>query len=943
MILSAVRITNFKQYAGEHPIVFSPTGLVAVIGQNGAGKTTLFEAIEWCLYGGKAVSKDNARTRDGGTPTMVEVDFEDLKTSTTWTVARRLTAGNSMTLVVRRTHGETSELVVEGVTPAEEYIKTTLIGLDYSAFTATYFTRQKELGWFSTKGATDRRELISKLLGQGMVKAAQDVLREQSKQAADTAKIVRARIDLDLGGIDFAANIAEAEAAEREAIAVRDERQRVHERLAAQLQDALSCMQEHERRKSEDDLLDRALLRNRSEHRAAVDGEQAIRLRIAQLQADIALLEGLDAEARALPQLSAEVEAILRVKNQVDEREKHLKRIVTLERQHAAKSAEVPTLRATAFPDATSTERVNHLDPEQDASALLAAIDALDLHAAQGRRESLTQLQHLADAVDAEQVKLNRYQERQAELLDIERSLLAQGDLEAHRGRLVDQVAVLTTALGELEADKRAQRATVEKSASIIAKLERLELDAQCDTCQRPFQPDEVGVLIATFRANKAGAEEREREAEQRISAAKRQREDLEAQAKQAEQLIEQLQDTRSRLETATGHIQAQEAAVEREERELQRLLAQLGLSTLPTAADHAAAETAIAQMEKAKSVRGAVAAVVSDLASIRRDRDGLREQVELLAAVHYDATKHAEVEAARDRASAAEGQARLIRRSEPELAEKIGEAAAAEARLAELAGEYRELEAQRTDLAFDHSALDQARTARDHAQELERTADGEVQAAGFAVQTASDRVEVAKAALRALEERIAEANTLQRTADELASVVTEMGEFDKYVVTKTAHLLGDKASDFLAVATDNRYSRLEFDENYTPRVFDGDRSFEHDQFSGGERDVIALSARLALSALIASRAPNPPRFAVLDEVFGSLDPDRRRNLLEMLKELVDSGESLRQAFLISHVEDVVHSPAIDEIWRVQVKHGSSTLEQSELFTDGQEEAEFGD
>ena len=86
MILSAVRITNFKQYAGEHPIVFSPTGLVAVIGQNGAGKTTLFEAIEWCLYGGKAVSKDNARTRDGGTPTIVEVDFEDPKTSTTWTV-----------------------------------------------------------------------------------------------------------------------------------------------------------------------------------------------------------------------------------------------------------------------------------------------------------------------------------------------------------------------------------------------------------------------------------------------------------------------------------------------------------------------------------------------------------------------------------------------------------------------------------------------------------------------------------------------------------------------------------------------------------------------------------------------------------------------------------------------------------------------------------------
>ncbi|MFM8593566.1 MAG: hypothetical protein ACKOCK_04130, partial [Chloroflexota bacterium] len=494
-------------------------------------------------------------------------------------------------------------------------------------------------------------------------------------------------------------------------MALRDERQRVHERLGVQLQDAVASLHEHERRKAEDDRFDRELLRTRSEQRAAIEKEQTIQLRIAQSLADLALLEGLDAKARALPQLSAEVEAILRVKTQGDEREKHLERIDTLERQHAAKSAEIPTLRATAFSDANRIAPLHSADPEQDASELLAAIDSLDLHAAQGRRETLAQLQHLAEAVDAEQVKLQRYQERQAELLDIERSLLAQGDLEAHRGQLVDQVAVLTTALGELEAEKRAQRATVEKSVSIIAKLERLELDAQCDTCQRPFQPDEVGVLLSTFRANKAGAEKQEREVDQRISAAKRQREDFEAQEKQAGQQIEQLQDTRSRLETATGHIQAQEAAVEREERELQRLLAQLGLSTLPTAADHVAAETAIAQMEKAKSVRGAVAALVSDFASIRRDLEGLRQQVELLAAVHYDATKHAEVEAARDRASAAEGQARLIRRSEPELAEKIGEATATEARIAELVAEHRELEAQRADLAFELSALEQART----------------------------------------------------------------------------------------------------------------------------------------------------------------------------------------------------------------------------------------
>jgi exonuclease SbcC len=90
----------------------------------------------------------------------------------------------------------------------------------------------------------------------------------------------------------------------------------------------------------------------------------------------------------------------------------------------------------------------------------------------------------------------------------------------------------------------------------------------------------------------------------------------------------------------------------------------------------------------------------------------------------------------------------------------------------------------------------------------------------------------------------------------------------------------------------------------------------------------VALAARLALSRLIGSQAANPPSFLVLDEVFGSLDRDRRANLLDLLGSLSGSAESFQQLFVISHVDDVRVSSAFNEVWRItELADGSSSLE----------------
>ncbi len=102
---------------------------------------------------------------------------------------------------------------------------------------------------------------------------------------------------------------------------------------------------------------------------------------------------------------------------------------------------------------------------------------------------------------------------------------------------------------------------------------------------------------------------------------------------------------------------------------------------------------------------------------------------------------------------------------------------------------------------------------------------------------------------------------------------------------------LGEIASELLSTVTDGKYDRLEFTEDYGIEVYDGEEDrFPLSQYSGGERDVIALCARLALSQVIGGQAATPIQFMVLDEVFGSLDIDRRRNLMEMLQRLMEEN-----------------------------------------------------
>jgi exonuclease SbcC len=164
-----------------------------------------------------------------------------------------------------------------------------------------------------------------------------------------------------------------------------------------------------------------------------------------------------------------------------------------------------------------------------------------------------------------------------------------------------------------------------------------------------------------------------------------------------------------------------------------------------------------------------------------------------------------------------------------------------------------------------------------------------------------------AREALAGVARREAERNERERAAAETGSELALHQELDRALTDLRDELnatlrpdLSELASAFLRDLTNARYTDLELDEDYSATLLDdGDPKAV---ISGGEEDVANLALRLAISQMIAERAGQPLSLLILDEIFGSLDEDRRGAVIDLLRSLADR---FPQVILITHIDSV--------------------------------------
>jgi exonuclease SbcC len=205
--------------------------------------------------------------------------------------------------------------------------------------------------------------------------------------------------------------------------------------------------------------------------------------------------------------------------------------------------------------------------------------------------------------------------------------------------------------------------------------------------------------------------------------------------------------------------------------------------------------------------------------------------------------------------------------------------------------------------LGFDEKNLDQIETLYD--SESTKLKDFELSIKGK-----ENDLNLFKKEIDQLNKKIEELNEQEKKAEEyedtliyLNKLEQILNKFKNYMISRIAPTLTQFASDLLRELTDGKYNRMEIDNDYNVSIFDQGEEFPLSRFSGGEEDLANLCLRLAISQVISAQTGTTgPGFVILDEIFGSQDLHRKRNLLQSLNGLTNK---FRQIFLITHIEDV--------------------------------------
>ncbi|MGQ0639922.1 MAG: AAA family ATPase [Gemmatimonadaceae bacterium] len=165
------------------------------------------------------------------------------------------------------------------------------------------------------------------------------------------------------------------------------------------------------------------------------------------------------------------------------------------------------------------------------------------------------------------------------------------------------------------------------------------------------------------------------------------------------------------------------------------------------------------------------------------------------------------------------------------------------------------------------------------------------------AVQVAAERALVAKSELERAQRMLDALQRDRRLHDELDRALSDLRTDLNFELRPE---LSDIASSLLAELTDQRYTELKLDDEYNVEVHS--EGVLKPVISGGEEDLANLVLRLSISQMIADRAGQSFSLLVLDEVFGSLDDERRQHVVELLRRLHDRFE---QVIVITHIDSV--------------------------------------
>ncbi len=935
MKLQRLQLSNFRQYI-DLDLTFDD-GITAIIGANGSGKSTLLEAICWALYGTEALrskveevrplflsSLESTSQRSRGTVPKVVLNFSlgDMVYE-----LERTPQGARL----YRLNGE-RVAIADGTTAVNDMVQKILGGMTYRQFLTSFFAQQGELEFLHFDKARRRNEVLRML---GLERVSRSAKWMDDQLTTERAEL-RGKQSLPLSPEEAQAQLKSAQEELNQALTELAEAEKALTAARAEWERWTPLAQEWEAKKTAHDSLQTQtqllqqtisarqqelsrLTRDVQEATAAKARLEELRPkgeRYKQVRDQLQAMEDLQRYEQRRAELRARIEAL---EAQVAERQQKLAHATAhlAELQEHKKALDEEEKRVVAL-----VQKVSELDDlrrqletmdrlKSDVQQKLAALDA-QITSMRGRLDDLKRQVEASEHIvqDLERTQ-QLVQEAEQRVHDLEAEFAR---LERLRGSVIAQA--------EAEANSvRRQMSEIEEKRQ---KVEALGPDGACPVCTRPLGEDFPSV-VKHFDSELEVAERRLQAALSRKAEAER---DTEA----IEQCRTSLQEARSDLQQYRERVaQLREQANQRERwsLEAQQLDKQIGalarqredLAASYDAQAHEALHQSVNELlPEAQRAQTEQQVLREKIAQWRREADRVREegrqaragledaqsqrrqaQLELSQLpTGYDATLHQRLRQELAELQPVWDEALQLRPVADRLSDLQTQYEGVEAALKQAEQQMESTQQKLIELAYD--AGEYQRVIEQYAQ-----CEGKVRQAETQVSVLQERVTQRSAQVQALEEQwqrlqehLRELRELQRAVQRDEIVRNWLRSFGDLLNGEVVPELQERAGELLNLLTDGRYTQIHISEDFEFTLLDEERP--KPIISGGEEDIVNLSLRLAMAEMICERTGQPLGLLVLDEVFGSLDADRRENALQLLRRLRDRFD---QIIIISHIEEI--------------------------------------
>ncbi|MCW5935369.1 MAG: SMC family ATPase [Fimbriimonadia bacterium] len=903
MRLIELELENFRQFS--RAVIPFQSGVTAIIGSNGAGKTTLFEGVIWAIYGSEAKRGDNQTLRNlWSDSNRVSARLEFELGGERYQVKRTLSEAH---VAVWREQGWVS--LATGLGPVTKKAEE-ILGMNLRQFETSFCAQQKELEFMAYE-KDKRREEISRMLGYERLSKAIETLKN------DLTNLRReiAGLKEGLGNPDhLKEQLAEVDEKIQEAEAREQARQTDLNAVQQQLEKAKPQKELAEQKKKTLDTLNNLIEQLKYRH------EQTTK-QFEQTKIDWKEIEEAHNRINELREIVKTYQTTRERLREMDDLAAHETERASLITEHSSCEEQKKLARARIKELEEKEQQLQDLQPQLDEHA------QWEKRLTQLREESqqANQRARLEASAQQQEKRLKELQKQLVETENLDDELKAQSQeqqaLQADLKQLETEIDKIREEWNRQKAECKANYDNLTKDTENLTqrrdRMQSLGKEGECPTCGQALG-DSFENAIFELEDALNQTETQRLATEKSLRLLESEPESFSAKREQHTQYQEKLR----ACETTIARLTQQQAERERQHKETKTVQEELDrlrieIDTLPTY-DPEEEKRVSEQLNKLAPVRTKETELRAEIRQkenhqkeLDRSEQRLKEIVEKLAALPtgYDAEAHQQareyIQKHQEEFDEAQRLAGVVKRRDAVKAQ----AHELKEQLKQIEKDQQSAQNQLADLNFSQEDYLQVVQAYESAVRAENAAQQElIQAQGDLRGLKMQQ----KTLLNAYNDYLSRAQGLSNKEQEQRfknALSTALQDFRTELNARMRPLLSDYASEFLSQMTGGRYSEIEIDEQYGFWLKeDGTRK---SVISGGEKDVVNLSLRLALARLITEKAGVPLSLLMLDEVFGSLDTERRQHVLEVLYSLRDW---FQQILVISHLEEI--NDAVDRsLW----------------------------